>query len=36
MLKNKEGELGSWYIDLKEKGEVRRGDPEGEGKKANG
>jgi hypothetical protein len=34
-LKNKEGKEGSWYLDLKNKGEVGRGvAPEGE--KANG
>jgi len=26
-LKNKEGQTGSWYIDLKEKGEVAKGEP---------
>lgn len=34
-LKNPAGDTESWYIDLKEKGEVRRGDPASEGKKAN-
>jgi len=26
-LKNKEGQTDSWYIDLKEKGEVTKGEP---------
>lgn len=34
-LKNKEGSTESWYIDLKEKGEVGKGDAPA-GKKADG
>lgn len=34
-LKNKEGETDSWYIDLKEKGEVAKGEAPS-GKKADG
>ena len=34
-LKNKEGSIESWYIDLKEKGEVAKGDAPA-GKKADG
>ena len=34
-LKNTAGETESWYIDLKEKGEVAKGDAP-EGKKADG
>ena len=34
-LKNKEGQTDSWYIDLKEKGAVAKGDAP-EGKKADG
>jgi hypothetical protein len=35
MLKNKEGQTDSWYIDLKDKGVVAKGDAP-EGKKADG
>ena len=28
ILKNKAGETDSWYIDLKSKGEVAKGEPE--------
>lgn len=34
-LKNKQGEIGSWYIDLKDKGEVAKGKAP-KGKKADG
>ncbi len=34
-LKNKEGQTDSWYIDLKEKGEVAKGEAPS-GKKADG
>ena len=34
-LKNKEGQTASWYIDLKEKGEVAQGEAPS-GKKADG
>lgn len=35
ILKNKEGQTDSWYIDLKDKGVVAKGDAP-EGKKADG
>lgn len=35
ILKNKEGQTDSWYIDLKEKGEVAKGEAPS-GKKADG
>lgn len=34
-LKNSSGATESWYIDLKEKGEVVKGDPASQGKKAD-
>lgn len=34
-LKNKEGKTASWHVDLKEKGEVAKGEAP-EGKKADG
>lgn len=35
ILKNKDGQTDSWYIDLKEKGEVAKGEAPS-GKKADG